>query len=151
MGCGGSGTGLSSSPGCFQAGIRGMEKSLTRRRPRSRRTAWSWSRPAAPQSAGSPGSSPRGAARLAKERMGWDPASAKDMPQRTSPGFQIPPGTRAAGFSFGSISTRRRQSGSHRLKANTRNELRGRNLHPQGRKNMEGAANCQKSATLSLL
>lgn len=63
--------------------------------------------------------------------------SQEDVPQ-TFPRLQIPPGTRAGGFSFGSVSTWRMQSASHRLKANTRNELMGRNLHPHGRKNMEG-------------
>lgn len=107
----------SRAPRPFQAGIIGMEKSLTRRRPRSRHTAWSWSRPAAPRSAGTPGSSPRAAARLGKDGVGSS-LSQGDAPE-TLPGLQIPPGTRAGGFSFGSISTCRMESGSHRLKANT--------------------------------
>lgn len=76
-----------------------------------------------------------------------------DAPE-TLPGLHIPPGTRAGGFSFGSISTCRMQSGSYRLKANTRNELMGRNFHPHGRKDMEGqqtAKNLLKATRLSCL
>lgn len=79
--------------------------------------------------------------------------SQGDAPE-TLLGLQIPPGTRAGGFSVGSISTCRMQSGSYRLKANTRNELMGRNLHPRSRKNMEGqqtAKNLLEAMRLSCL
>lgn len=141
-------------PGPFQAGIIGMEKLLTQRRPRSQHTAWSWSHPAAPRSAGSPGSSPRAAARLAKEKDGVGSSLSQGDAPETLLGLQIPPGTRAGGFSVGSISTCRMQSGSYRLKANTRNELMGRNLHPRSRKNMEGqqtAKNLLEAMRLSCL
>lgn len=81
---------------------------------------------------------PSGGCTSAKGRDGVGSSLGQGGVPQSLPWLHIPPGTRAAGFSFGSVSTWRMQSGSHRLKASTRNELMGRNLHPHGRKNTEG-------------
>lgn len=97
---------------------------------------------------------PSGGCTSGKGRDGVGSCLSQGDAPETLPGPQIPPGTRAGGFRFGSVSTCRMRSGSHRLKANPRNELMGRNLHPRGRKNTEGqqtAKNLLEATRLSCL
>lgn len=97
---------------------------------------------------------PSGGCTSGKGRDGVGSCLSQGDAPETLPGPQIPPGTRGGGFRFGSVSTCRMRSGSHRLKANPRNELMGRNLHPRGRKNTEGqqtAKNLLEATRLSCL